>query len=1037
MFLSDISIKRPVLALVMNILLIVFGIVSFLKLPLREYPNTDAPIVSIDTTYPGASASIVETRVTELIEDRVAGIEGIRTINSKSEDGRSQISIEFDINRNIDDAANDVRDRVSTVIDNLPIEADPPEIQKASSDDEVIVWLNLNGENMSVMELTDYVRRYIQDQFSAVDGVARVRIGGAKNKAMRIWLDRKLLAAKNLTVNDIEEALKRENVELPAGQIQSKMRDFTVRVDRVYSTPEDFKKLVIGPSDDGYLVRLDDVATVEIAPEEERGFFRGNGIPMVGIGIIKQSTANTLEVANNVKKKMREINDQLPEGMIIEQSYDTSIFINSSINEVYKTLFVAITLVVLVIYLFLGNAKAMLVPAFTVPISLIATFTILWVLGYTVNLLTLLALVLAIGLVVDDAIVVLENIHRRMELGEPPLLAAYRGTRQVGFAVIATTLVLVSVFVPITFLEGDVGRLFSEFAITLAAAVIFSSFVALTLTAMLSSKMNMQKIKKNMASLFVDKCLNRLSGVYQCTLIFFMKRPVILFTMFFMLLGSIVTLFNIVPKEFIPKEDRGVIFLIVSGPEGASYEYTRKYLEDIEQRLMPFVHSNEFERLLIRSPRSLSGGKDFSGGIGIIVLKNWDSGRKPIWHYVSEIQKLTQDLAGVNIYPIVRQGLVRGFSKPVEFVLGGSTYDELLQWRDIIIDKAKENEYLVGIDHDYKETKPQIAIKIDKDRAGDLGVSLIEINRSLESLLGSRRVTTFIERGEEYDVIIEGNTSLQKTPLDVQNIYVRSNKSNQLIPLSNLITYREFADAATLNRYNRLRSITIEANLADGYSLGSALDYLGSLAKDTLPSSISIDYKGESLDYKESGASIYFIFSLSLIVVYLVMAGLFESFVHPFVIMLSVPLAILGALIGLWLTKQSINIYSQIGLIMLVGLAAKNGILIVEFINQLRDHGIEFQQAILKATEIRFRPIIMTAFTTIMGSIPLIFSYGAGAETRYVLGIVIFFGVGVMTLLTLYLIPVVYQLIAKNTSSPHETENRLKKLKSTTRKHHL
>lgn len=1028
MFLSDYSIKRPVLAIVMSLLLVVFGIVSFIKLPLREYPNIDPPVVSIDTTYPGASASIVESRITEIIEDRVAGVQGLRSITSSSEDGRSRITIEFDVDRDIDDATNDIRDRVSTVVDNLPEEADPPEVQKASADDDVIIWLNFNGENMSVMELTDYARRYLVDQFSALDGVARVRIGGAKDKAMRVWLDRESLAARQITVSDVEEALRRENVELPAGQIQSNMRDFTVRVKRLYSTAEEFGNLVIRKGEEGYLVRLGDVARIEIAPVEERGFFRGNGIPMVGIGIIKQSTANTLKVAQLAKAKRKEINQSLPDGMVLEQSYDTSVFIESSIHEVYKTLGIAILLVVLVIYLFLGNVKAMLIPAVTVPVSLIATFSILYMFGFTINLLTLLALVLAIGLVVDDAIVVLENIHRRIELGEPKLLAAFRGTRQVGFAVVATTLVLVAVFIPITFLDGDVGRLFSEFAVGMAAAVLFSSFVALTLCSMMASKLLEKGTQVFAITKGVDIALDWVRARYITVLGFFIKSVFWLLAIFIALLVCTYALFKGVPDEFAPKEDRGVIFLIVSGPEGSSNEYTTEHMDEIEQRLMPFVESGEFHRLLIRTPRSLSSAQSFNGGIGIIVLDDWGSGRKPVWHYTQEIQRLTQDIVGVSIYPIVRQGLVRGFSKPVEFVLGGSTYEELAQWRDIILDKARENPNLVGIDHDYKETKPQILVTIDKNRAGDLGVSLLTINRSLESMLGSRRVTTFIERGEEYDVIIEGETALQNTPLDMQNIYVRSQVTNELIPLANLVSLEEYADASTLNRYNRLRSITIDSNLAEGYSLGEALNYLETLARTELPPGVSIGFKGESLDYKESGASIYFIFGLSLMIVFLVMAALFESFIHPLVIMFTVPLAVFGGLFGLWVTGQTLNIYSQIGMIMLVGLAAKNGILIVEFINQLRDEGEDFTDAILKACNIRFRPIVMTAFTTAMGSLPLIFSFGAGAESRFVLGIVIFFGITLMTFLTLFVIPVLYLLLARKTQSPHATSQELERL---------
>lgn len=1028
MFLSDYSIKRPVLATVFNLLLVVFGIVSYLNLPLREYPNIDPPVVSIDTTYTGAAANIVETRITEVIEDRVAGIEGVRYISSSSEDGRSRITIEFDVNRNIDDATNDIRDRVATVSNDLPVEADPPEIEKSSSDDDVIMWLNFTGENMSVMALTDYARRYLQDQFSALDGVARVRIGGAKDKAMRIWLDRKALAARQLTVEDVENALRRENVELPAGQIQSSMRDFTVRVKRLYASEDAFKNLVVTRGEDGYLIRLGDVARVAVAPVEERGFFRGNGVPMVGIGIIKQSTANTLKVATLVKQRMKEVNQSLPEGFVIEQSYDTSVFINSSIEEVYKTLIIALGLVILVIYVFLGSFRAMLIPAVTVPVSLISTFIVLQLFGFTINLLTLLAMVLAIGLVVDDAIVVLENIHRRIELGEPKLLAAYRGAKQVAFAVIATTMVLIAVFIPITFLQGDVGRLFSEFAITMAAAVVFSSLVALSLCAMLASKLLVKDQHQVVFGRWVNQLIAFLSKAYAGSIAYFIKKPTIIFVLFFSLLVMTFVLFSKIPGEFAPKEDRGVIFLLVSGPEGSSNDYTTEHMNEIEKRLMPFVESKEFHRLLIRTPRSLSNTQSFNGGIGIIVLSDWKTKRKPVWFYVNEIRKLTEDMPGVTVFPIVRQGLVRGFSKPVQFVIGGATYEELAQWRDIILDRAAQNPNLIGLDHDYKETKPQVSVTIDKDRAGDLGVPLLSINKTLESLLGSRRVTTFIDRGEEYDVIIEGEEKLKEKALDIQNIYVRSETTQALIPLSNLITYEEFADAASLNRYNRLRSITIDANLADNYSLGDALKYLENIVRTELPPGVAINYKNESLDYKESGASIYFIFLLSLIVVFLVMAGLFESFVHPFVIMLTVPLAIFGALIGLWITNQSLNIYSQIGLIMLVGLATKNGILIVEFINQLRDEGVAFAEAIIKATQIRFRPILMTAFTTVMGSLPLVLSYGAGAESRYVLGIVIFFGVSLMTLLTLYIIPISYNLLARNTTSPHTVSNQLETL---------
>jgi multidrug efflux pump len=664
----------------------------------------------------------------------------------------------------------------------------------------------------------------------------------------------------------------------------------------------------------------------------------------------------------------------------------------------------------------------------TVPVSLIGTFIVLYALGYTINLLTLLALVLAIGLIVDDAIVVIENIHRRIEMGEPRLVAAFRGTRQVGFAVIATTIVLVSVFIPITFLEGDLGRLFTEFAITMTAAVIFSSFVALTLSPVVSSKFLDKKGVHNKFTCWLDATFERLQAWYVSMLSRWLYRPVLVVIILVSMLFGAIALFKVVPSEYTPKEDRGVFFVFLRGPEGTSYEYTMKYLNELEKRLMPFVETGEIERLLMRAPRSFGSGSSFNDAIGIIVLSHWDTGRKPIWYYVNKTRELTADMTGVRVSPIVRQALGGGTQKPIQFVLGGSTYKELAEWRDIILAKAEENPKILGLDHDYLETKPQVGLTIRRDRAADLGVSVSVINRTLESMLGSRQVTTFIDRGEEYDVILESEKDLKQSPSDISNIYVRSETTGKLIPLSNLIDIREFADAASLNRYNRIRSITLDGNLADGYSLGEALEYLEGLVRTELPPGASIDYKGASLDYVQSGESLILIFALALTVVFLVLAGQFESFLHPFIIILTVPLAITGALLALWALGLSLNIYSQIGLIILIGLAAKNGILIVEFINQLRDEGIEFSEAILEASSKRLRPILMTAITTVMGSVPLIVSFGAGAETRFVIGVVIFAGVISATIFTLFIVPIMYQLLAKNTQSPHAVSERLETL---------
>jgi len=1024
--LSDLSVTRPVLASVLSLLLIAFGLVAFERLPLREYPDIDPPVVSIETVYPGAAANVVETRITQLIEDRVSGVEGIRTIESVSEDGRSAITIEFAIDRDIDGAANDVRDRVSGILDQLPVEADPPDIQKVDSNEDVIMWLNLVSDRLTVPELTDYARRYLVDRFSVLDGVARIRVGGNQTFAMRIWIDRNALAARRITVADLENALRAENVELPAGSVESRARQFSVRVERAFDTADQFARLVIARGEGGYLVRLGDVARVERGTEEDRTFFRGNGVPMVGLGIIKQSTANTIAVADAAKAQMALLNTALPEGMEIKQSYDTSVFVEGAIKEVYKTLGIAVGLVILVIFLFLGSLRAMLVPAVTVPVSLVATFFVLWVLDFSVNILTLLALVLAIGLVVDDAIVVLENVHRRMEqYGESRLLAAYRGARQVGFAVVATTVVLVAVFVPIAFLEGDVGRLFSEFALTMAAAVSFSTFVALSLSPMLASKILPQGHRRASLSKGVDWVFQRVRHGYGSALRFFLHLKLLVAILFAGTLAGAVWLFQHIPQEYAPKEDRGAFFVLVNGPEGASYAYMKEYMDEIERRLLPYAESGEAIRVLVRAPRSFGGAQIFNSGIVIMVLSDFAL-RRSAWAVMDEIRAKLDDLPGVKAFPVMRQGFGARIQKPVQFVIGGGTYEELAQWRDILlaeIDAA--NPGLTGIEWDYKETKPQLRVDIDYDRAADLGVTVGVIGRTLETMLGSRKVTTYIDAGEEYDVILEGERDSQRTPAALDNLYVRSQRSNRLIPLANLAEITEVADSRSLNRYNRVRAITIEANLTDGLVLGDALEYLEGLVRDHLPERAQVDYKGQSRDFRASTTGILFVFALGVAIVFLVLAAQFESWVHPFVIMFTVPLAMAGALFGLWISGQSMNIYSEIGLIMLVGLAAKNGILIVEFANQLRDQGMELREALLEAADVRLRPIVMTGITTAAGSIPLLLSSGAGAETRVVIGTVILSGVLAATLFTLFVVPVAYDLLAKRTGSPGDVKRRL------------
>tara|TARA_R110002096_G_scaffold95425_2_gene213941 strand:- start:671 stop:3787 length:3117 start_codon:yes stop_codon:yes gene_type:complete len=1021
MVLSDVSIRRPVLATVLNLLLVTFGIVSFTQLQVREFPDIDPPIVTIETSYTGASAPVVERRITQLIEDRISIVEAIKSIESSSEDGRSIVTVEFNIERDIDNAANDLREAVSGLLDELPEEADPPEITKEDAATEVMMWLSLTSEVMSPVELADYGERYLVDSFSVLPGVARVRISGASSYAMRVWVDRRALAARNLTVTDVENALQRQNIELPAGTIQSLDRQFTVRIKREFLSEEDFRNLVVFRGEDGFLVRLGEVARIELGAEESRRMFRGNGAPRVGLGIIKQSQANTLDVSRAAKKEMERVRAQLPDGMDLLPSYDTSVFIEESLKQVGMTLFVAVLLVVAVIYLFLGNVRAMLIPAVTVPVSLISTFIVINMLGFSVNLLTLLALILAIGLVVDDAIVVLENVYHRIELGEHPLAAAFRGTRQVAFAVIATTLVLVAVFVPISFLEGDIGKLFTEFAITLAVAVCFSSLVALTLSPMIASKvLKAETARGNWLTRFVDWLFRGFESVYRRILGAMLKIPILAIVIVGGFFAAAWFLYKTLPQEFTPKEDRGVFFVVTSAPEGTSYGSIIETMDEVEEQLMYLnEETKEASWVLVRAPRGFGNIADFNQGVTIVVLSDWAE-RRSGWEIMDEVRGRLGGIPGVKNFLVMRQGLTRGLQKPVQFVIGGPEYGLIAEWRDALLAEIKKNPKIIGVDYDYKETKPQLRVNINRNRAGDLGVSIQNIGRTLESLLGSRSVTTFIERGEEYDVIVESDYDRKRTPADLTNIYVRSEQTGELVPLSNLVTIEEVADSGALNRYNRIRAITIEASLAEGYRLSEALDFFDEAAARVIPKEAIISYKGESLNYKESGSSAIFVFVLALLVVFLVLAAQFESFVQPVTIMLAVPVAVVGGLFGLWVTGLAQNIYTQIGTIMLIGLAAKNGILIVEFINQLRDEGLKFNQAVLDGSVRRLRPIVMTGLTTLMGSVPLVITSGAGAETRVVIGVVILFGVAFAAVFTLVVVPLGYQLIARRTKSPEE-----------------
>ncbi len=1026
MILSDVSVRRPVFASVLSLLLVILGLAALSQLPVRQYPDIDPPVVTIETTYRGASAEVIETKVTQVIEDRISGLEGIEKLTSSSRDERSDIRVEFSLDRNVDEAANDIRDRVSRVVDQLPEEADAPEIAKVDNDTQAVMYLNVTSDRMSGLEITDYAERFLVDRFSTVPGVARVRISGARRYAMRVWLDREALAAHGLTVADVESALRSENVELPAGRLESSEREFTLRTKTGYQSVEDFSRLVVGRGGEGQLVRLASVADVRLGAENERSLARANTIPAVSLGIEQLSKANTIEVSRGVRAEAERVSKDLPEGMRIEINVDRAEFIEASMNEVYKSLFFAIALVLIVIYLFLGNLRATLIPAVVVPVSVIATFMVMAALGFTINTLTLLGLVLAIGLVVDDAIVVLENIYRRIEDGQPPLLAALEGSKEIAVAVIATTLVLVAVFLPLSYIQGEIGRLFGEFGITLAAAVIFSSVVALTLSPMMGSRLLKPPSKTSDKGLRiterVDQALQSLAERYRKLLRSTISRPggAVAGTLALTALAGL--LLWSLPREYAPKEDRGIFNALLRAPEGASFGYTSGYAEQMEERIMREVGDGPVLRMLLRLPGRFGTTGEVNSARAIVILRNWDDRDESAESVARRLRQELAQLPGVRVSLNTPQSLgIRGDGRPVKLVLGGPDYPELKRWRDQMLAAIAEMPELEDPDSDYQERKPQLNIQVDRDRAAALGVSLLSIGRTLETMLGSRIVTTYVDRGREYNVILQGETQDRSSPNDLTNLYVRSDDSNQLIPLANLVSLSEEAGPDELRRFDRMRAISIEAGLGEGVSLGMAVAALGEKAREILPPSARIGWDGESREYLESGSSLYITFGLALLIVFLVLAAQFESFVHPVVILITVPLALTGALLGLWVYGGSINVFSQIGAILLIGLAAKNGVLIVEFANQLRDRGYAFEEALIEASVIRLRPILMTSASTTFGALPLLLASGAGAETRQPIGIVVVFGVALSALLTLFVVPALYQLVARHTRSPEHT----------------
>ena len=1022
MQLSDISVRRPVFAAVVAVLLCIAGFVGFFSLSVREYPDTDPPVVSVQTTYTGAAASVVETRITQILEDAIAGVQGIRTITSNSQDGRSDINIEFDPSRDIDSAANDVRDRVGSAVEDLPEEALAPEIRKVDADARPILFLAFSRPGWSSIQISDYIDRNVADRFSAIDGVARVFLGGEARPSTRIWLNAERLAAFSLTPADVEAALRAQNVELPAGRFESKDQNQTLRVERPFASPADFSQLVVGRGANGYQVKLGDVARIEEGPENPYNSFRSNGGNAIGLGIVRQSGANTLDVANRAKALAEELRPSLPVGMNVAIGSDESLFISRAIDNVYDTLIEAAILVILVIFLFLGSVRATLVPAVTVPICLLATCAVMWLLGLSLNLLTLLAFVLAIGLVVDDAIVVLENVYHRVEQGEDPLVAAFLGTRQVGFAIISTTLVVCAVFVPVMFLAGQTGLLFRELAIAMIAAIAFSGFISLSLAPMLCSKLLKHSERGRLAA-WVDDRFQKIETGYGRLLDRMLRRPLVPIIGVLVFLGVAGGLFMVIPNELAPAEDTGVIDGQISAPEGTGYDKMMAYMRKIEDDLRPLRDNGTLQNLVVRTPAGFGTSDDFNSGNIIAFLRPWEDRTITTAEVAATINRVIADQAGVRGNASPRSGLSRGRGLPVNLVIAGATYEGLSAARDRIMAAAAANPGLINLDSDYKETKPQMRVEVNQQRAGDLGISVNAVSQALQTLLGSRRVTTYVDRGEEYRVLVQAGAEDRRVLADLERIQVRT-AGGATVPLSAVVTVREVAGPRQLNRYNKLRAITLTAALAPGYSLGEALSFLETQASQA-PEVLAIGYRGESQSLRETGGSIWIVFALTIVIVYLLLAAQFESFIHPGVIIVTVPLAVAGGVIGLALSAGSVNLYSQIGIVMLVGLAAKNGILIVEFANQLRDEGVELGAAIRQAATRRLRPILMTSIATAIGAVPLIIRGGAGAAARQSIGVVIVSGVSFATLITLFLIPIIYSRVAGRTLSPQTVGRRL------------
>ena len=1001
MKLSDLSIRRPVLASMLSASLVLFGIIGYRQLSVREYPDVDPPIISVQTFLPGANPQVVESAITDILEEELSTVPGLRTLTSSSAEQFSNITLEFTLERDVDDAAQDVRDKVSRVRGRLPQDIEEPVIAKQEADAQPFFWLALSGSNYSLLQLSDIADRTVKSRLQSLPGVGSAFIAGERRYAMRVWLDPAELAARGLTVQDVEAAIRSRNVEVPAGRIESQRREFTVRTLGELKTPDEFAELTVS-NVEGQPIKLKDLGRVELGPEDDRSALRFNGTPAVAIGIVRQSKANLIQVADAVIAELPAIQQALPPGVSIERAFDGSVFVKRSITEAQETLIIAAILVVIIIFVFLRNLRATIIPAFAIPASIVSTFAVMYFLGFSINNLTLLALTLAIGIVVDDAIIVLENAYRHQEeLGEDPETAAVNGTREIAFAVIATTISLVAVFTPLAFLQGNTGRLFNEFGIAVAGSVVISGFVALTLTPMLCAKI--LRVPHSHGRLYqsLERGFDSISTGYGRLLRKALAhRPIVV-------AGAVVTLllaavlFRSLKREFIPPEDRGFFPTFVIAPEGATVEYTNQYQRQAEAILDRTEDIESYFSIV-----GFGGGPN--RGIIFTRLKDWSERDRSVQDVLNEVMPQFMGIPGVFVFASNPPAF--GWGNPVQFVVQNPNFDSLTAAMDVFTNRARQIPGLVNVDTDLRVNKPQIDVAFDRDRAEDAGVAIRDVAGTFQTLLGGRRVSTFTRDNKLYDVMVQLEAADRATPSDMTGLYVRG-RDGQLIQMSALIRADENVGPRQLNHFNRVRAFTLTGGLAPGTTLGEALDSLNAVAAEVLPRGTTTALAGESRELEESGSALYFAFGLALLVVFMVLASQFESLVHPFTVLLAVPLAVTGALLTLKIAGSTLNLYSQIGMILLIGLVTKNSILLVEYTNQLRDRGVAVLDAVIEAGRIRLRPILMTSVATVAGALPIMLGLGAGAQSRRPLGYAIVGGVLFSTILTLFLIPVAYVMM--------------------------